>query len=176
MGGVLSLCGCKPSGPSQHHSIHSADQAMILFHNATQYIIGLYWMDYRGRKRLYYLLPAGHFHLQYTFLSHPWTFEIIGSSGRDSSIFKNRDGDINEINCSSVCAETHEKVVYAHGNDVRKVTIVESPPVHWCIYSHAQHFHSYKSAVETILLCHSRLRNQGGARDKANLGDLPLVS
>lgn len=177
MGNFLSRHGFSQRlAASQHRSIHSADQAMILFHNGTERTIGLIWMDYRGRKRPYFLLPPGHYHLQNTFLSHPWTFEIIGASMQDNSIFKDRNSDINEIDCSSICAETHEKFVYADDNNsIRKVTIVESPPVHWCIHSHAQYFHTYKPTVKSVLLCHHRLRKQGYYGEGGHLGDLPLV-
>jgi len=53
-------------------SIHSKHRTMVVFHNNSEAIRKLYWLDFTGKRKLYKELPSGETHVQVTFLTHPW--------------------------------------------------------------------------------------------------------
>lgn len=168
--------------PPFHRSIHSDSPTFLIFHNATSEYVRVYWIDYAGRKRIYSILKPGAVHIQSTFLTHPWTFDILHK-------FAIPEGELPVIPSGTLASDfkptnlvdlsTQQQIIYASGGTVaKKVTIVDSPPVPWCIYSHAEFFsEEYKNTIKEVMLYYTRmLKLRGAAPREANFGDLPMVS
>jgi VHL beta domain len=183
MGAWLSshdkICGAYPC----HRSVHSTQPTFIVFHNASGQYIRVFWIDYSGRKRIYSTLKPGAVHIQSTFQTHPWTFDILTNppkAGESCNLPVVKVGtlasDFTPTNLVDII--TQQQIIYPSGGTVAKrVTIIDSPSVPWCTYSHAEFFGTeYKKTVKEVMMVYSRMLKLRGATSRNHLGDLPMVS
>jgi len=180
MGAWLSTPGDRIFRPSPYHrSVQSSQPTFLVFHNATSHHVRVHWIDYSGRKRIYSILEPGAVHIQSTFLSHPWTMDILASTPKPGEElpaikFGTLSSDFSSNNL--VDLSTQHQIIYPSGTAAKKVTIVDSPPVPWCIYSHDEFFSEYKDTVKEVMLYYSRMSKLQGITQRVHLGDLPMVS
>jgi hypothetical protein len=66
----VSAAGCP--APGDLYSFNSDDRAGIVFTNATDRTLQLYWLDFRGDRRFYFELKPGESRRQATYMTHPW--------------------------------------------------------------------------------------------------------
>jgi hypothetical protein len=181
MGAWLSTHNDWICGPAPYHrSVQSSQPSFLIFHNASSQPVRVYWIDYAGRKRIYSILKPGAVHIQSTFQTHPWTFDILTSTPQPGE-------ELPDIKVGTLASDfrpnslvdlsTQQQVIYPSGGTVaKKVIIVDSPPVPWCIYSHAEFFSEYKDTAKEVMLYYSRMSKLQRGTQRAHLGDLPMVS
>ena len=59
-------------------SINGRTQAGIVFINDLNFAVDVYWINYSGSRVFYHTIAGGEFHVQQTYLTHPW---IVLTSG-----------------------------------------------------------------------------------------------
>ena len=168
MGAVLS-CFHEKLPLERHRSLHCQSGTIISVTNLTKYDVRVYWIDYKGKLRLYTCLPPRKSTRLFTFTTHPWTFRAVVKHSKFLFRYANSSRKNNLI-----CASTHQQIIYPlELPDVRHVEIIEASPVTWS--PETAHFfdESFKSTVKTVLCCQKRLQKCRAKR--ASFGDLPKV-
>lgn len=79
---AAQACTHEPDFPS----VPSQQATGMTFVNRSDQVIAIYWLDFKGSRRLYHSLPPGARIAQATFIGHNWL--IAQSDGRCIGIFK----------------------------------------------------------------------------------------
>ena len=134
----------------------------------------LYWLDYVGNEVKYKTIDVGKTHRQQTFISHPWTACTMGDPRRRVAL--NGQPAIypaeTPVEAGAPDGAPPDDDEEEDEEVQRTMEVRVAPPelLEWSPSTHTRFPRAFRTAAETLILCHARLYDEPGT-----LGVLPFA-
>eukprot|EP00775_Hariotina_reticulata_P013210 gene13210-13341_t len=123
-------------------SIHSKQNAMIIFRNSTPYTVRALWLNFSGNEVAYSVLEPNSTKRYHTYITHPWIVREVNSGTR-------------------MLLSGRPAVVGMSGEQA--VEVQAPPQLSWSLETHSCFPDPFKQSVKALLLAHKKLQTSPGA-------------
>jgi hypothetical protein len=134
--------------------------------------VRLYWLDYGGSEVKYKTIDVGRTHRQQTFISHPWAVCTVGEPRRRMAL--NGQPAIfpaeTQVEAGAPDGAPDDDDDEEEIQRTMEVTVAPPQVLQWSPSNHTRFPKAFRTAAETLILCHARLYDEPGT-----LGVLPFA-